>query len=77
MNKVVSELKIAAAKNRLMMMVSPEVKGEVNTIKKLCAWIRHVYEVSGCGVACLWHIPQSVALFRKVLPPPMKVKLDD
>ncbi len=33
MNKVVSELKIAAAKDRLMMMVSPEVKGEVNTIK--------------------------------------------
>ena len=33
MNKVVSELKIAAAKDRLMMMVSPDVKGEVNTIK--------------------------------------------
>ena len=33
MKKVVSELKIAAAKDRLMMMVSPEVKGEVNTIK--------------------------------------------
>ena len=33
MNKVVSELKIAAAKNRLMMMVLSEVKGDVNTIK--------------------------------------------
>lgn len=33
MKKVVSELKIAAAKDRIMMMVSPEVKGEVNTIK--------------------------------------------
>lgn len=32
LKKVINELKIAAAKDRLMLLVSPQVKGEVSTI---------------------------------------------